>query len=185
MSREDAIVSTDILDMLNIHESEPIQIKYDLLQLVPQSLQEFEKLIFDYVPEGPEHPTKGELFLQMLDIDQSTLVIDFYNSIVSQYAQGTERLMDEIFKAFDIDTLTPLYAVLDTLFDSMIRQDFHLTKNYTVLKGVEKSYAKWPKAFGNAIFVDSKYLIENIIEMIYNNAVNVVTRNDQDANLVL
>jgi hypothetical protein len=29
----------------------------------------FEELIFDYKPAGPEYPSKGQLFLEMLDFE--------------------------------------------------------------------------------------------------------------------
>jgi hypothetical protein len=105
--------------------------------------------------------------------------------MIDQFGEGTGNLISDISERLGYDNLTPLYVILNTVLDSMIRQDFHLVRNYTVLKGIDKPYAKWPRAFGNAIFIDSKYLLENIIEMIYNNAVNVATRNDPEMNLLL
>ena len=50
---------------------------------------------------------------------------------------------------------------------------------------IDNPYAKWPKAFGSAVFLDSKYLFENMVEMLYSNAVNMLTRNNYQANMLL
>ena len=75
--------------------------------------------------------------------------------------------------------------MLNNLFSQVVRKDFHLVRNYTVLAAVEKTYGKWPRAFGSAIFLDSNFLYENTIEMLYSNAVNLVTRNNYNANVLL
>jgi hypothetical protein len=80
---------------------------------------------------------------------------------------------------------TPVYIVLNNLFSQVVRKDFHLVRNYTVLATVDKTYGKWPRAFGSAIFLDSNFLYENTIEMVYSNAVNLVTRNNYNANVLL
>jgi hypothetical protein len=110
---------------------------------------------------------------------------DLYNQALSNYGEGSAEIINELSDFLGVDSLTPLYVVLDTIFDQLSRSDFHLSKNYTVLKGIDKSYAKWSRAFGNAVFIDSRYLIETIVEMVYNNAVNVVTRRNEDINLLL
>ena len=47
------------------------------------------------------------------------------------------------------------------------------------------NFGKWPRAMGNAIFLDSSYLVENLIEMAYKNTVNLATRNNYNMNTLL
>ena len=119
--------------------------------------------------------------MKMLDIEQEALLKDLYNDAVNSYGEGAGLILEEISAFMGFDTLTPLYMVLDSLLNALIREDFHLAKNYTVLKGIEKSYNKWPRAFGNAIFLDSSHLFETLLEMLYRNAVNFVVRNNPSA----
>lgn len=53
-------------------------------------------------------------------------------------------------------------------------------RNYTVLTSIENNYAKWPKAFGSAVFLDSSYLFESLIEILYSNAVQLVARQSSE-----
>lgn len=115
----------------------------------------------------------------MLDVDQELLLVELQNEAIDSYGEGAGLILQELSDFMGFDPVTPLYAVLDTFLNSLVRSDFHLDKNYTVLADIDKSYNKWPRAFGNAIFIDSKYLIETVIEMVYHNAYQVVTRNSE------
>ncbi|TNV74243.1 hypothetical protein FGO68_gene7073 [Halteria grandinella] len=181
MGKKDAIVSGEILEMLSLNEGDLIEIKYDLLKFLPANLKGFETLIFDYKPEKEGDLSKGQLFLQMLDIEQEQLLIDFYKEMLDSYGEGTGLLVDEFSEFMGYDSLTPLYMVLDSIFDSLIREDFHLHMNYTILQSIDKSFSKWPSAFGNAIFLDSTYLFENLLEMIHSNALRAAERNQQES----
>lgn len=73
---------------------------------------------------------------------------------------------------------TPAAIPLDRFFSQFRRSDFHLVKNYTVIFSIENPYNKWPRAFGSAVFLDSKYMLANLIDMSYANAINMLTRNN-------
>lgn len=60
-----------------------------------------------------------------------------------------------------------------------------MIRNYTVSYAIDNPFAKWPKAFGSAVFLDSKYLLENMIEMLYSNTINMLTRNNYKVNILL
>ncbi len=74
---------------------------------------------------------------------------------------------------------------MNNWFSKLLREDFHLSRNYTIADECDKPYGKWPKAFGSAIFLDSNHLIENVIEMMYQNAIVHVTRNNYDMNALM
>ena len=50
MSQTDAIVSQELLDMLELSQGDAMNIQYDILKLLPSSMKSFETLIFDYKP---------------------------------------------------------------------------------------------------------------------------------------
>lgn len=121
----------------------------------------------------------------MLDIEQEALLIDLYNDAITSYGEGAGIILEEISEYMGFDNLTPLYMILDSLLDALVREDFQLTKNYTVLTGVDKSYSKWTRAFGDAIFIDSVNLFETLVEMVYKNAINAATRSSQGFDALL
>lgn len=172
--------------MLNIADHGGLlSIKYDLLKMLPGSLSTFEEVIFDYKP--PKNPgdgiylTKGELFMDLLNVDHKMMLIDLYEEILVRYGGGAESVIEQLMAPFGYNSLTPLYMILNQILDQMTRTDLHFMRNYTVTEGIQKNHGKWPKAFGSAIFLDSRYLIENSLEMIYHNTIAFVTRNNYSA----
>ncbi len=113
--------------MLGVSIGGLIEIKYDLLSLIPHSSAPFQQVVFDYKPQ-PGGMSRGELFMDLLDLDHEILVIDAYNYILRQQGIKDKVIIEEL--PFGIDNLTPLYLVLDRIFEQMIREDFHFVKNY-------------------------------------------------------
>lgn len=87
-------------------------------------------------------------------------------------------IFNRLLGSLGIDDMTPLYLVLDRVFSQMLRQDFHMIRNFTVVESIIDNSAKWPKAFGSALFLDSTNLIENSLEMIKQNIDNFISRNN-------
>lgn len=42
---------------------------------------------------------------------------------------------------------------------------FTLKKNYTIVKEVPYAFGKWPESLGNSFYMDSEYLLPDLIEM--------------------
>jgi len=61
-------------------------------------------------------------------------------------------------KLLGYSPITPVSVLLNNLFSKLLRRDFQLIRNYTVTYAIDNPYAKWPKALGSAVFLDSKYL---------------------------
>jgi len=40
-----------------------------------------------------------------------------------------------------------------------------LRKNYTIVEGVEENKGKWPNSLGNGWFTDSRYIVDDLIDM--------------------
>jgi ABC-type antimicrobial peptide transport system permease subunit len=56
--------------------------------------------------------------------------------------------------------------------------DFILKKDYKIVKSVTAPYGKWPMTYGNAFFTDSRYLVDDIVDMIHKNIDNVLARHN-------
>lgn len=59
MSKNDAIVSKDLLDIFGLNVKDLINIKYELLSLLPTQYDDVQTIIFDYYPYTRDMPTKG------------------------------------------------------------------------------------------------------------------------------
>ena len=56
--------------------------------------------------------------------------------------------------------------------------DFVLKKKFKIAKSLKMTYGKWPSMYGNAVFIDSNYVLEDLINMISHNLVNALKRNE-------
>ena len=76
----------------------------------------------------------------------------------------------------DYSNDTPVSLLLTDFFGSLQKSDFILSRNYMVLTSIENNYAKWPKSFGSAIFLDSSYLYTSLVDMMFVNAHKLIDR---------
>lgn len=60
----------------------------------------------------------------------------------------------------------------------MRHEDFVLKKNYTIVKRIEHSFGKWPSTYGNSFFLDSKFLLYDILELVKTNIINFLEKNN-------
>ncbi len=58
--------------------------------------------------------------------------------------------------------------------------DFVLKKKFKIARSVKMTYGKWPSMYGNAVFIDSNYVLEDLVHMISHNLVNALKRNEFD-----
>ena len=58
LSRDEAIVSQEILDMLDVRVGQALTVKYDLLTMIPPAFAPLEQVIFEYQPQ-PGGMSKG------------------------------------------------------------------------------------------------------------------------------
>ena len=185
MNETDAMVSQEILDMLDIPIGGKILLKYDLLGFLPSDYQNLPDIIFgSNTQKNKDNSTKGEKFLTYLKLDPKMKL----RKVETAIQQADPRTLDPRFSQLFLSTIstfnytldTPVAVVLTDLFGILKRSDFQLVRNFTVLTSIENNYAKWPKAFGNAIFLDSTYLFESLVEMIYANTAQLIARQDSE-----
>ena len=59
--------------------------------------------------------------------------------------------------------------VLDLIIPFINEQDFILKKSYKVKESIDSNYGKWPNTYGNAYFLDSKFLLQDVMDMFKSN----------------
>lgn len=59
MTKNDAIVSKDLLEIFGLKLHDKLAVKFDLLGLLPPSYDDVQTIVFDYFPFTRTMPTKG------------------------------------------------------------------------------------------------------------------------------
>ena len=68
--------------------------------------------------------------------------------------------------------------ILNLIIPHLQEDDFILKKDYKIVKSVTATYGKWPMTYGNAFFTDSRYLVDDIVDMVHKNIDNVLARHN-------
>ena len=68
--------------------------------------------------------------------------------------------------------------VLDYILPYVREEDFILKKNYKIKTQVHSVFGKWPQTYGNAYFIDSKFLLQDGYDMFKNNVQKYLLRNN-------
>lgn len=74
-----------------------------------------------------------------------------------------------MLEKFNQTALVPAHEIIEVFLQNIKEEDFILRKNYTIVKGVQQSYGKWPSTYGNTMLIDSNFLLEDLAEMIKRN----------------
>lgn len=64
------------------------------------------------------------------------------------------------------DDSVRLAGLIEQVLPCTTPEIFTLTKNYTIVEGVEDAKGKWPSQLGNGWFTDSSFLVDDVIDMI-------------------
>ena len=120
------------MEILGLSVGELILMKYDLLAFLPESLSSFESIIFDYKPTKSGMPTKGELFLTTLGLNPHLSMAEVYVIVEDNFGSLNRNLLEGYATILGYGPSTQASIVLDDIFSQLVRQDFHLVRNYTV-----------------------------------------------------
>jgi hypothetical protein len=88
-----------------------------------------------------------------------------------------------LYKAKEILKAKKSIKVADIITDyiKIFRpDDFILKKRFRIAKTLQMTLGKWPSMYGNAVFFDSNYVLEDLIHMISSNLITALKRNDMD-----
>ena len=64
------------------------------------------------------------------------------------------------------DEYVRLAGLIEVILPCTSADVFTVRKSYTVVESVDDTHGKWPSSLGNGWFTDSKYLVEDLIDMI-------------------
>lgn len=67
------------------------------------------------------------------------------------------------------DEYVRLSGLIEIILPCTTPEVFTMKKTYTVVEAVDDTRGKWPSSLGNGWFTDSKYLVEDLIDMIVEN----------------
>jgi hypothetical protein len=67
--------------------------------------------------------------------------------------------------------------IIKIFLKNVHENDFIIKKNYTIVKGVQQSYGKWPTTYGNTLLLDSNHFMGDLADMIKLNAEIFFTNN--------
>ena len=76
-------------------------------------------------------------------------------------------------------TVKRLGRLVEQMLPYLQEDDFIFRKKYTIKKSVSMVYGKWPQTYGNTFFTDSKYLLQDLLDMAEVKAIQILERNDQ------
>ena len=65
-----------------------------------------------------------------------------------------------------LDEYVRLARLIEIILPCTSPEIFTMKKSYKVVETVEDNRGKWPNSLGNGWFTDSRYLIEDLIDMI-------------------
>eukprot|EP00347_Sterkiella_histriomuscorum_P012753 403367353 len=186
MTKDDAIVSRDLLDIFDLGLGDQILIKYDFLSFLPGQIQTYQSIIFEDIKQEDKinNRTRGQLFLIALNVNPNIKYGEVKQLMQRSFGIQFDQVTGNVGLIMGYTDQTPFSIMLDDLFSQLSKEDFILEKNYTVIAEVDNTFGKWPRAFGNAIFLDSTYLIDNTLEMLYENTKNFILRTNNNFQLV-
>lgn len=70
--------------------------------------------------------------------------------------------------------------MLNLVIPHLREDDFVLKKKYKIVKAVKDIYGKWPMTYGNAFFTDSRFLLDDLVDLLHKNIKNVLHRYNLD-----
>lgn len=88
-----------------------------------------------------------------------------------------------LYKAKEILKAKKSIKVADIITDyiQIFRpDDFILKKRFRIAKSLQMTLGKWPSMYGNAVFFDSNYVLEDLIHMVSSNLITALKRNEMD-----
>ena len=66
------------------------------------------------------------------------------------------------------DDYVRLAGLIELVLPCTTAELFSLSKNYTIVEGVDDAKGKWPSQLGNGWFTDSSFLVDDMIDMTLN-----------------
>ena len=128
------------------------------------------ELLMDYLGFDKEQEINHEDYLNARITDTLAHSVGNANTDVARMNRGIlSKVKAGKLKVADI--LTEVLANLNP-------DDFVLRKEYKVVQSIRQAYGKWPSVYGNAVFLDSNYVMEDLVTMLRKNVDVFLDRNN-------
>lgn len=136
MTKDDALVSRDLLDIFDLEVGDQVLIRYDFLSFLPGQFQTFENIIFEEIPKEDRlnNRTRGQMFLIAAGVRPNVTFGEIKTVARTQLGLSFDNLTAGgvgLLLGYTDNTLFSI--MLDDLFRQLQRNDFVLSRNYTVL----------------------------------------------------
>ena len=83
---------------------------------------------------------------------------------------GGSGCLKNIVDYVSSDEYVGLAGLIEVILPCTTPDIFTMKKSYTVVEAIDDTKGKWPSSLGNGWFTDSKYLVDDLIDMIVDSA---------------
>ena len=154
--------------------------------MLSPDFKKLKRIMYEYDEESAAVP-QGEAILDFLNMPRQVQVRseDYISNSDLLQLKFKEQVSQCVADVIDLLTATE-YVDLAKLIEKTVPcttpSTFVLTKKYKVVAGPETSNGKWPDPYGNGFFIDSKYLLSDLADMVKEKLItNIKSDNDQES----
>ena len=94
-------------------------------------------------------------------------------------SMGGAGCLKEVVDYVSSDEYVGLAGLIEVILPCTTPDIFTMKKSYTVIEAIDETKGKWPSSLGNGWFADSKYLVEDLIDMIVDSGPTHFEENEQ------
>jgi hypothetical protein len=184
LGQDEVIMLDDMLEVLGLKPGDTFEIQFDLFQSAVAQLAKFKQVLFkfkDYASQTGDESKQSEAFMKLLEMDteykfdpSEFLNEEIINSLMARFPLGQKKTESSIIVNAVLGFLkgkeeAKMQDVLAFVLPYLREEDFILKKKYKVRAGISSVYGKWPQTFGNAFFIDSQFLLQDVYDMTRDN----------------
>lgn len=94
---------------------------------------------------------------------------NFFDRIeTSEISDSSVPCWNNLIRYVNANRFKPMLEVagiINAICPCLTPEIFMVKKQYTVVKSVERSEGKWSQSLGNSFFIDSQYMLPDLVEM--------------------
>ena len=149
--------------------------------MISTDFNKLKRLAYEYESLGlPER--QGEAILNFLKMPPGATVRIRELIGAEQMGKIQDKLAEQVIEMPNLkclkefvdyassDEYVRLAGLIEVILPCTTPEIFTMRKTYTVVETVDDNRGKWPNSLGNGWFTDSRYIIEDLIDMIVESA---------------
>eukprot|EP00347_Sterkiella_histriomuscorum_P017410 403349482 len=182
LQKNQVIAKQDLLHIMNLQEGDQIELNFDMFQMVGLDFTKLKRIVFDFDSLNSTKP-QGQVLLEYFGLKNTQkvspknwlskrMIKDFQKRYSSDYSEENQLavIARTLLEKFEKNEQIGVHEIIEVVLKNIKEKDFVLKKNYTIVKGVQQSYGKWPSTYGNTLLIDSNFLLQDLAEMFKLNA---------------